>query len=92
MNCRLKPPPAFRARAMGRYLFQRPVSDARALRSGVGFPCEIEGREGEGRGRPTREIRLMVRLYRPRPENSRPEGSLLGVSEIERRTNYGSNS
>ncbi|TAK08592.1 hypothetical protein EPO44_02405 [bacterium] len=31
------------------------------------------GREGEGRGRPMREVRLMALLYRPRPENLRPE-------------------
>jgi len=68
---------------MSKWLFQQPVSDARALRPGGGFPFESEGREGEGRGRPMREVRLMVLSYRPRPEDSRPEESLSGGSEIE---------
>ena len=37
------------------------------------FTARARGREGEGRGRPMREVRLMVRLYRPRPENLRHE-------------------
>ena len=52
------------------------VSDARAPRPGGGFHCEAEGREEEGRGRPMRQVRLMVTTYRPRPENLRPEDSL----------------
>jgi hypothetical protein len=62
---------------MGRYLFLPLVSDARALRPGSGFHCEGEGREEEGRGRPTRKVRLMALLYRPRPEDLRPEEALV---------------
>ena len=40
------------------------------------FHSEAEGREGEGRGRPMRLVRLMVLPYRPRPERLRPEESL----------------
>ena len=32
-----------------------------------------EGREGEGRGRPMRKVRLMVLTRRPRPEDLHPE-------------------
>jgi hypothetical protein len=60
---------------MGSYLFQPLVSDARALRTGGGFHSEAEEREGEGRGRPTREVRLMAIIYRPRPEDLRREAS-----------------
>ena len=60
---------------MGSYLFPPSVSDARALRPGGVFHSKAEGREEEGRGRPTREIRLMVLPYRPRPENLRREES-----------------
>ena len=63
---------------MGSYLIPPPVSDARALRTDAGFHFEAEGREGEGCGRPMREVRLMVLLHRPRPENLRPEESLSG--------------
>ena len=61
---------------MGMWLFQQLVSDARALRPGGGFHCEAEGREGEGCGRPMREVRLMVLPYRLRPEDLRREDSL----------------
>jgi hypothetical protein len=43
---------------MCRYLFPPLVSDARALRPGGGVHREAEGREGEGRGRPTREVSI----------------------------------
>jgi hypothetical protein len=46
--------------------------------TGADFDFETEGREGEGRGRPMRAVRLMVLPYRPRPESSRPEGSPSG--------------
>ena len=58
-------------------LFPPSLSDARALRPGAGFHCAAEGREGQGRGRPTREVRLMALLYRPRPEDLRPEEALV---------------
>ena len=61
---------------MGKWLFPPPVSDARALRPVGGFPFEAEGREGEGCGRPMREVRLMALPHRPRPEDTRPEESL----------------
>jgi hypothetical protein len=62
---------------MGSYLIPPSVPDARALRPGTGFHSAAEGREGEGRGRPTRKVRLMALLYRPRPEDSRPEEALV---------------
>ena len=77
-----------------RGLFDRPFDFAQGgelCRTSGGFHFEADGREGEGRGRPMREVRLMVLLYRPwfdkahhsepveeRPENLRPEESLSG--------------
>src|SRR5712692_3686029 len=91
----LKPPPALRARAMGRYLFPPPVSDARALRPGDGFHIEAEEREDEGQilamlGISNRRFQisdlrfeicnLRSRRAWPRPENLRPEDSASGES------------
>ena len=57
-------------------LIRPAVSDAQALRPGDDFPGDAERCEEEGRGRPMREDRLMATPYRPRPEDSRREGSL----------------
>ena len=57
-----------------RGLFDRPFDFAQGgelVEPAAAFTAR--GREGEGRGRPMREVRLMVLLYRPRPENLRPE-------------------
>ena len=62
-----------------RGLFDRPfdfTQGGELCRTSGGFHCEAEGREGEGRGRPIRELRLMATTYRPRPEDLRPEASL----------------
>src|SRR2546425_13366286 len=49
---------------------------------GSAVRLKAEGREGEGRGRPMREVRLMAINYRPRSENLRPEASLLVKSSF----------